>query len=112
MNCDTIIKELEEMIDKKIPVGASYYLDSAQKLVVLMGDETDKLYALQKKVAQVKSKLILEGSSVAKATAIMEAGDDYEEMKKQKAKVERISEFIRIAKLQSRMKDSEFRSNF
>lgn len=108
MTTDEIIQNLEEMVEKKIPVGPSYWLEQAQKLVVLMGDETDKLHLLQRKIANFKTELLSQGKSVAEAKTVSESLDMYEEMQNQKSKCERITEIIRIAKIQSRMRNEEF----
>jgi hypothetical protein len=112
MIAEQIIKNLEEMIEKKLPMSAQYWLEAAEKLAVLMGDETDKLFALQKQVAQLKSTQIMQGNSVAQAKVVAEASDVYEQMQKQKAFVERINEIIRIAKIQARMRNDEYNNNF
>ena len=49
-------------------------------------------------------------ASVAFAKTKVEAMDIFKEMKKQEAKVARIEEFIRISKIQARLKDSEIRN--
>ncbi len=107
---DTIIKNMEDMIENKIPVSPNWWIEQAQKLAVLMGDETDLLHKMQKQVAQHKVMVIEEGKSVAEAKLRAEASEVYEQMLNQKAKCERITEIIRIAKLQARMKNEELGS--
>jgi len=108
MTAEEIIKQLEDVVQKKLPMSPSFWVEQAQKLVVLMGDEADKLYTLQKQVAQEKVKWIEQGKSVSEAKLRVEASDLYEQMLKQKAFLERINEIIRIAKIQSKMRESEY----
>ena len=85
----------------------SVWVDGAQHLAVLLGDENDKLFSLQQEVAKEKVKFMDEGDSVAKAEAKVEAMDIYKEYRIQKSFIERISETIRIAKLRARLTEDE-----
>lgn len=108
MTVDDLLKEVDEFVEKKMPLSPQYWIEMAQKLVVLSSSETDLLYRLQKEIAQEKTKHISSGKSVAESKLIVEGTDLYESMQKQKAKVLKVEEIIRIAKIQSRMKQSEF----
>ncbi len=107
---ETILGFLKDNIEQKISVSPSVYVDAAQKLVVLLSDEHEKLFSIQQKVAQAKAELMSEGSTAANAKIMIEATDDYKNYQLQKAKIGRIEEFIRIAKLQSRIKMEEYKS--
>lgn len=109
---DAILKNLEEMVIKKLPLSPTFWVEKAQELAVLVGNEEDRLFGLQKKIAIYKSEQIAIGKSVAQAKVMAEATDDYEEMQKLKAKIERTYEIIRIAKIQSRMRSEEYNSQF
>ncbi len=102
------IQQLETLIRNKVPLSPSGWIDIIGRIVVEMGDETDHLYALQKLVAQDKSKLIREGKSVAEARVSLEATDLYESMQQQKARCLKIEELVRIGKLQSKLKEGEW----
>jgi len=106
---ETIISWLKEQVETKSSISPNLYIDAAQKLNVLLSDEDIKLFDCQQKVAQLKVGYINQGYSVAKAKVIVEASDDYKEYCLQKAKIERIVEFIRIAKLQGRMQQEEYK---
>lgn len=110
---DKIIDYLQTKVENKEPIHASVWLDAAQKLNILIGDEHDKLYDLQQKVANLKVKFyedVKEGEkpNVSKAKMYVEASEEYKELHKQKAKIGSIEEFIRIAKIQARLKDTEY----
>ena len=104
---DTIINFLKDAVEKKMILPPSVFLDAAEKLNILRGDEEDKLINLMQKVAQYKTEKILEGKSVAMAKVMVEATDTYKEMLIQKMRCERIVEFIRIEKIRARLKDTE-----
>lgn len=107
---DTILATLEEKVAAKEVLDAGRWLDAAQALNVLLGEEQDRLFELQRIVAQLKVDYIEAGDSVAKAKAKTEANVNFTEAKRQEAKIERVLEMIRIAKLQSRMRMEEFKS--
>lgn len=106
---DLIINQVREWIENKKVIGPSIWLDAAEKMNVLLGDEHDKLFGLYQKVAIAKRELLEKGSTVASAKVMIEATDDFREMQTQKAKISRIEEFIRLAKIQARLKDNEMR---
>jgi hypothetical protein len=105
----SIVEYLEGNIKKKIPMSPDLYVEAAAKLNVLLSDEHEKLFDLQQKVAQMKAEIVERGETSAKATILVEATDKYRELQSQKAFIGRIVEFIRISKLQARMKQDEFR---
>ena len=104
---ETIVKFLRDSVEQKIPLSPSVFIDAATKLTVLLGDENDKVFNLQQKVAELKVELIETGNSVAKAQALTEATDIYKEYMIQRARIENINEFIRIAKLRARLTEEE-----
>ena len=105
----TIISFLRENIEKKIPMSPALYVEAAAKLNVLLADEHEKLFDLQQKIAQMKSEIIQRGETSSKAVILVEASDEYRECQSQKAFISRIVEFIRISKLQGRLKMEEFK---
>lgn len=107
---DVIIGYLQDRVEQKLPIAPSAWVEAATKLNVLLGDETDKLLDLQQKVADLKITYLTgdEKRVVSKAKMFVEATDIYKDMKRQEAKIDRIIEFIRLAKVQARMRDSEW----
>jgi uncharacterized protein YlxW (UPF0749 family) len=100
---DTIVNWLLMMVQTKQPVHAATWLDASQKIVVLLQDEQEKLFELDQEVAKARNLSLESGESVARAKSRVEELDIYKEARKQKAKIERAIELIRISKLQSRM---------
>lgn len=109
---ETIINYLQTSVETKQPISPSTFLDAAMKLNILLSEEHDKLFELQQKVAQARVDMLHEDDkrNVSKAKLYIEASDDYREMLTQKAKIDRIEEFIRLSKVQARMKDNEYRT--
>ena len=111
ITADTIIDFLKEKVEQHEPLPPSIWLDSCQKLNILLGDEHDKLHDLESQVAKEKLKLMdsQEEINVSEAKSRIEATETYLEMRKQKSKCDRIVEFIRISKLQARLRDTEMK---
>lgn len=107
---DTIINAMKGWVETKHPISPDVFVDAAGKLAILLGDENDKLFFLQQDVAKCKVMFIEGGDSVAKAEVKTEASNLYREMCSQKAKVEQIQEFIRIAKIRARLVSEEYRA--
>ena len=100
---DTITNWLLMQVQTKQPIHASTWLDAAQKIVVLLQTEQEKLFDLEQDIA-VRGNVLLEaGESVAKAKSKVEELEVYKNARKQKAKIDRAIELIRVSKLQSRM---------
>lgn len=107
---DTILNWLETQVEQKLPVDAHQWLDACQKITVLLGDEHNKLFNLQQLVAMEKVAWIENGKSATEAKARIETTETYREMQKQNARIKRIEEMVRIAKIQARAKDFEMRA--
>lgn len=110
VTCDKILSWLQKKVEAKEEVAPATYLDASLKLSVLIGDEEDKLFDLQQRVAECRVVLIESGKSAVEARMRTEASEIYKAMMKQKAKISRIFEFIRIIKIRSRLKTDEMYS--
>lgn len=108
---DTIIGWLNEQVTNKYPISPTTFLDAAVKLNLLLADEQEELFNLQQKVAQLKIDYLQDDDkrNVSKAKMMVEASDDFRLMKNQQAKIDRIIEFIRLAKVQSKISAEEMR---
>ena len=109
VTCDTILNQLQEWIETRQVVSADTWLNGAGKLNILRGDEHNLLFDLQQAVATAKVALLEQNDSVAMSKVKVEAMECYKQMCRQKAKLERIEETIRIAKLQARLANEEYR---
>lgn len=110
ITCDLILDWLQKKIENKEEVAPSTFLDASLKLSILIGDEEDRLYQLQQDIAVLKVAEIELGRSATEARLRVEATPIYKQMLQLKAKIGRIFEFIRIMKIRSRMKETEFYS--
>lgn len=110
VNCDTIIDWIKSQVESKNPIDPNLWMDACSKLIVLVGDETDKLFDLQQEVSHLKTIRIENKESVSQAKVYVEATDAFKNMQKQKAKIERIFEMIRISKIRARLAIDEYKS--
>jgi len=106
---DLILNWLKEAVEAKRPISPLEWLDAAQKLNALKQDETMLLHKMQQVVAQKKLTFLGESKSVAEAKLKIEAEDEYKFMRDQMDKCAMIEEQIRIAKIQARMTDEQFK---
>lgn len=99
---DSIMSWFTEQVENKLPIDPHLWLEGSMKLSVLLQSEQEKLFAMEQGVAQLRKILLEDGKTVAYAKTMIEASDEYREARKQKAKIDRGTEFIRLAKLYSR----------
>ena len=105
---DTILSQLKEWVENKMPIAPNLWLDACAKLNVLKGDESKSLFKLQQAIAFVKKELMEKGYTAAKAKIWVESTDSYIDMKIQEAKIEMIEEQIRISKIQARLGQNDY----
>ena len=101
VTADSIINFLKERVEKKeAQFDSNFFVETALKLNLLLGDEQDRLAELAQAVAK-KKLLYLESQekrNVSEAKLRIEADPIYLEYKKQDMKCQRIEEFVRLAK--------------
>ena len=110
INSDTILGWFKQAVEDKKQLDPELWLEAGHKLAVLLGDEEQKLYELQQGVAEKKLKYYneMEKPSVAAAEMKVEATDEYKEYRQQKAKLNQIEEFIRVAKLRVKISSGSY----
>ena len=106
---EKIMDYFTEKVSQKEPIAPYLWLEGALKLSVLIGEDQNKLFNLNQKVAQGKETRIRNGENVSRARSFVETTDEYVEACKLKAKIERAWEFIKCAKLYSRLSQDEMR---
>ena len=109
ITCKFILDQMQERVENKVPVDPSWWIDASFKLMVLIGDEHDKLADLESTIAQKKAEFIERGDTASKATILVEAMPEYKQMKRQKAYIDQIIEFVRLAKKRQGMGAEEYR---
>ena len=106
---DTILDWLKESIEEKKPVSPTVYIDACQKLNILRSTDDDLYAELQHRLAEFKAERLKKGDTVASAKLKAEATELNKEANKQKAKIERITEAIRISKIRARLGSDEIK---
>lgn len=110
-NADDIIAVLEMWAREKQVIDSNQLLDAATKLTLLLGDEANELFTLERQIAEAKVKFLEQGKSVAYANLQVAASEHQLQAKLQAAKIKRIEELVRLAKIRARLADSEYRAN-
>lgn len=105
----SVMAYLEDAISDKRSIAPSEWLNAAHFLNILMGEEQDILYELQQACAREKVEWMELGKSAAEAKVRVEASDAHRDMNRQRAKIERIVELIRISKIQAKTRVDEMR---
>jgi hypothetical protein len=107
---DTILDWFAQQVESKSPIAPELWLDGAMKCVALLGAEQDALYEMQGMLAIFRAELIASGDTAASAKIKTEANPMYTQMKKLEAKIERVYETVRLAKIRARMGQEEYKS--
>lgn len=110
---DTIISSLREKVENREVVYPSWWIEAAEMLNLLLEDEQNALFDLEQKIAQKRAS-ILESQTkrnVSEAKLIVEASDDFKNMRKLEAKIKRVQEQIKIAKVHGRMASEELKNS-
>ena len=96
---DGIIEWMKVQVENKNPIAASTWLDAAAKLNLLLLDLDDLLVDAEMEVNKLTHEfLLVPGATVASSKTAVRSSDAYGKLLKLKAKKERVTEFIRLAK--------------
>lgn len=95
---DQIVQELKERVLKQEPIAPSQYLDAAVNINLLSLDLDDELVAAEMAVNELREKAVQEGRTATGAKIHVEATEEYRNYLTLKAKRERITELVRLAK--------------
>ena len=106
---DSIIESLKEKVVNKQVLHPSWWIEAAEMLNLLLGDEQDKLFEIQQQIAIERSTILANQTkrNVSEANLLVEASDQFKEMRKLEAKIKRVQEQIKIAKIHARMTQEE-----
>lgn len=101
---DTILSYLQDQVENKKVMNADIWQDAAFKLNLLLGDEHEKLEDLRTAIANMKLELMKDQAklNVSAVQVQVEASQEWKAMRLQEHKVNRIEEFIRLAKIQAK----------
>ena len=100
---DLILNYLKELVESKKSIPKEVWLEVAFKLNLVRTDDAKLFNKMHQAVAQKKLNILKsqEKKNVALAEVEIESSDEYLFMKDQEAKLDAISELIRIAKKNS-----------
>lgn len=107
---DKVLAWVEEKVQTKQPIDMNTWMYVAERINVLIQTEQEKLFSMEQGIAKMKKILIEDGKTVAYAKIIIEATDEYKDMRIQKAKIDRALELIKISKQHSRLSSDLMRS--
>ncbi len=102
VNANKIMDWFTEQIASKNPIDPHIWLEGAMKLSVMLQSEQESLFKMEQEVAHRRKLLLEDGKSVAYAKTMIEATDDFLKCRILKSKIDRATEFIRLAKIYSR----------
>lgn len=108
---DGILDNLEEWVTNRIPIGPHLWLEAAQMLTVLVGDVQEELFLTDQALAKKKLEFIEAGDKVNKAEVKIETLDEFVKARMLTAKIDRITELVRISKIQARMSTENLQNN-
>src|SRR5262245_214448 len=106
---DILMETMQERVEKQEIIGPHDWIDYAGRLNLFRGIDDNALYKLGQKIAQRRAEYVKDGMTVAAARTLIEASDDYCSYKQLQAKLERVTEEIRLAKIRSRSASDEMK---
>lgn len=106
---DTILNDLKSNVEKREVVHPSWWVESAEMLNLLLADDQDKLFGLQQEIAKERYEILKSQTkrNVSEANLIVETTDKFREMRTLEAKIRRVQEQIKIAKIHGRLASDE-----
>lgn len=107
---DAILAWMRDQAEKKVPIEPLKWLEAGMKLNILSSDENDRLIELEMAVAALRMSHMEKSGTAAAAKVMVEASEEYADMRRQQAKVKRIEEAIRMAKKYAQIRSDELRS--
>lgn len=107
---DEILAYLQKAASDNMPLPPDRWVDAGMRLQSLLGNEMDSYYLMEHSLAKARVELIQHGMKLGEAKMHVEASDEYFQARKQKGKIERVTEIIRLAKLRGRMASEEQRA--
>ena len=108
---DSLLDSLSAIAKKQGVVGAETYMQIAEKLSVLLQEEQEKLIDMEYDLALARKVLLDDKKNATETRLIVEASELYRNARKQKSKIDRAIETIRLAKKHATLTSDLMRSN-
>jgi hypothetical protein len=105
MTIDAIIDELQRRVAADEPISPASWIESAIRICTLSDTLDNELARLEGAMLEAEIALLKQDMTAAKAKVLSKSAVDYTAYLSLKAKIERINEFIRLAKHRSRIED-------
>jgi methionyl-tRNA synthetase len=107
VDTDTVLNWLTESVEKKRQISSEEWMNCAMRLVLFLSYEDDDLIEKEQEVAKLKLSLLhtQDKRNVAAVELEVESTDTYKAMRKQRLRVDRINEYIRLAKKYASIND-------
>jgi len=106
---DTLIETMQKRVESEEIIGPHDWIDYAGRLNLFRGIDDNALYKLGQRIARQRAEYVKDGMTVAAARTLIEATDEYVEYKQLQAKLDRVTEEIRLAKIRSRSASEEMK---
>lgn len=107
---DQILSYLEKAASEKISLAPEQYISAAMSLTALLGNEMDSWYIMKHKLANARLVYLQNGMKIGAAKLHAEASEEYLEAEKQKGKIDRVIEIIRLSKIRSKLAVEDYRA--
>ena len=103
---ETIIEEMQGRVRNNEPISPASWLEAAQRVNLLRSEIDNKIAHYEAEMNEIKSVYLKQDMSSAKAKILAQSEIDYEDYLKTKSNLDRIVEWVRIAK--KRVEINEF----
>jgi hypothetical protein len=108
---DSLLDSLTLIAKKQGVVDAQTYMQIAEKISVLLQEEQEKLIDMEFDLACARKMLLDEGKTAVETKMRIEASPLYRDARKQKSRIDRAIETIRLAKSHAKLTSDLMRSN-
>lgn len=106
----SVMDWFQEAVRSKQPIPPSMWVDAGMQMNVLRAEYDDKLIDMECDLAKKKATLMEGDMTSAKAETLIRATDEYREIKKLSALLNRVEELIRLSKKRAQMASDELRN--
>ena len=108
---DIILDWIEKQVQERQVIDGHMYMEIAFKINALLQGEQEKLFILEKEVAEM-TKMLLEDPSMPanRAKLTIQATKEYLGVRVQQSKINRALEIIRLCKLNARLSQEVFKA--
>jgi hypothetical protein len=95
---DSIMTSIENKVINNEPVSAAYWCEAAIRINALIGDLDNRIAKYEAEILHIEAEFIKDDMPASKAKILAKDSIDYRDYLELKAKREKVSEFIMLAK--------------